>query len=119
MSRLRAARGHSQPSQRVNRCCPTPTSFWRMRMVDARPFPGGSRASSNLFKIIRESVELVIGQLLETHEPCPGPLHAADKLVQLQLDRLGVPVLCVLNNEHHQEGEERRCVLMTSCHVSE
>ena len=35
-------------------------------------------------------------------------LGRPNQFVQLHLDRLGVAVLCVLDDEDHQEGDDRR-----------
>src|SRR2546430_9302126 len=36
------------------------------------------------------------------------PSGGADELVELELDRLGVAILCILNKKHHQEGDDGR-----------
>src|SRR4029453_2486078 len=40
------------------------------------------------------------------HHPGPRALDRPNELVQLQLNRASVPVLRVLDQEHHQEGDD-------------
>ena len=46
-------------------------------------------------------------QLFEIDDLVPRSAHGPDQLVELDLNRPGVPVLGVLNQEDHQEGHDR------------
>lgn len=46
-------------------------------------------------------------EILEVHEPCLGTSRRSEQFVELQLERLLVPVLRVLNNEDHEERHDR------------
>src|SRR5262249_24057368 len=47
-------------------------------------------------------------QLLKVEQGIVRPLNGADQLVEFDLSCLAVAVLRVLNDEHHQEGDDRR-----------
>src|ERR1051325_350545 len=51
--------------------------------------------------------ELLILEVLEVEQRVVRALGRADQLVELDLDRLGVAVLRVLDEEHHEEGDDR------------
>jgi hypothetical protein len=51
---------------------------------------------------------LVFFELLEIEQRVVRALRRADQLVELDLDRFGVAVLGVLDQEHHQERHDRR-----------
>ena len=55
-----------------------------------------------------ELVELRVGQLLEIDKPGPGLRDGAEQLVELQVDGSGIAVLRVLDEEHDEEGDDRR-----------
>ena len=46
--------------------------------------------------------------VLEVEELVVRALHRSDQLVELELHGGAVPVLCVLDEEDHQEGDDRR-----------
>jgi len=52
--------------------------------------------------------ELLIGELLKVHQLSSSASQRADQLVQFQMHRLGVAILCVLDDEHHEKGNDRR-----------
>ena len=51
-------------------------------------------------------VELVLLELLQVQQRDVGALRDPEQLIQLDLQRLGVAILRVLNQEHHQEGDD-------------
>src|ERR1044072_7982587 len=51
--------------------------------------------------------ELLILEVLEIEQRVVRALGRADQLVELDLHRLGVAVLRVLDEEHHEEGDDR------------
>jgi hypothetical protein len=61
----------------------------------------------------------LVGQMLDADELLARRVDRAEHLVELGLHRGGVAILAVLDQEDHQEGDDRRPVLMISCQVSE
>ena len=55
-----------------------------------------------------EVVELAFAQLFERHHAIAGVLVGVNELVELQMKRMGVTVLGVLDEEHHEKGHDRR-----------
>ena len=55
-----------------------------------------------------DALQVVGLQLLEIEQRVPRALGHADQLVELDLQRVGVAVLGVLDQEHHQEGDDGR-----------
>src|SRR4029453_15406185 len=55
-----------------------------------------------------QGLELFVREALDVDEPVARALHRRDQLVQLQLDRVGVLVLRLLDQEDHQEGDDGR-----------
>src|SRR5262245_17649767 len=58
-------------------------------------------------ELLLEMLDLVVREILEVHELRARTLDRADELVELKVQRLGVAVLRVLDQEHHQEREDR------------
>src|SRR3954468_8732958 len=56
---------------------------------------------------LQVAIQELIVDLLEVEERIVRAARGADQLVELDLDRRGVPVLRVLDQEHHQEGDDR------------
>src|SRR5688572_12874584 len=52
-------------------------------------------------------LEALVVDVLQVEQRVVRALGGADQLVELELDRLGVAVLRVLDQEHHQEGDDR------------
>ena len=59
-------------------------------------------------KLGLDGVELVLALVLQLHRRVARALGSVDQLVELQVQRLGVAVLRVLDQKHHQEGDDRR-----------
>jgi hypothetical protein len=55
-----------------------------------------------------EPVELVIAEMLEADEIIVGVTCRSDQLIELEVNRVGVAVLGALDQEHHQERDDRR-----------
>ena len=55
-----------------------------------------------------ERHQFVLAEILHVDQPVARALDRGDELVQLQLNRHGVLVLRALDQEHHQEGDDRR-----------
>eukprot|EP01037_Dinobryon_pediforme_P014981 gene14980-15119_t len=49
---------------------------------------------------------VLVAELVEPEQSVAGVLVGADELVELELDHPRVPVLRVLQQEHHQEGDD-------------
>ena len=61
-----------------------------------------------LFELALQRHELLVAHVLERQKLVAGVLVRANELVELQMDGVGVAVLGVLNEEHHQERNDRR-----------
>src|SRR6476620_7897979 len=68
-----------------------------------RSFFGGG----TLLTFISDVLEFIVGQMLDSDERILRGADAA-QLVQLHLDRGAIPVLGILDQKHHQEGDDRR-----------
>ena len=55
-----------------------------------------------------QGLQLVFAQVFDVDEPVAGAGHGGDQLVELQLNRQRVLVLGALDQEHHQERDDRR-----------
>src|SRR5262252_5232116 len=53
-------------------------------------------------------VEVLFLELLQIEQLVAGVADGPDQFVELHLCGLGVTVLCALNQEHHQERDDRR-----------
>src|SRR5262245_17869429 len=71
---------------------------------------GLSAAVGGLFvdtlELLPQMLNLVIIQILQVNQARACALNAANQLIQLELDGHGVPVLCVLDEEDHQERDD-------------
>src|SRR5437667_12881800 len=59
-------------------------------------------------QILVKALQLGFRQLLDASNAVFGPLHRDDQLAQLHLQRNGVAVLRVLDEEDHQKRDDRR-----------
>jgi hypothetical protein len=67
-----------------------------------------SDRATELGELLLQTSELFVGEVLEIDEVVAGGFHGADELMELELDRLRLAVLRVLNDEHHEERDDRR-----------
>src|SRR5438093_11881189 len=66
--------------------------------------PGGRRRGmlrGHLDQLLLACLHLRLGRLLRRDELVPRVLEGPDDLVELDVNGAGVPVLAVLNDEHH------------------
>src|SRR5262245_42510519 len=59
-------------------------------------------------ELLPQLLELFVRQLFQVDELRPRPLQRANELVELEVDGDGVAVLRVLDQEHHEERDDRR-----------
>jgi hypothetical protein len=59
-------------------------------------------------EFLPELFELLVGKFFEVDELVASPLQRSDELVELQVNGDSVPVLGVLDQEHHQERYDGR-----------
>src|SRR5262245_15844264 len=71
-------------------------------------YPHLSRGLGQLNVAFAYPREILLGQLLQVEQGILRALDGADDLVELELHRHAVAVLGVLDDEHHQEGDDRR-----------
>ena len=63
--------------------------------------------TADAFEFTLEPIEFFVAQALEVHEARAGTAHAAEQFIEFQLEGLGIAVLSVLNQEHHEERDDR------------
>ena len=66
------------------------------------------RLGTQSVKLLLQLLELFVGQLLEIDQLVARALESANELVELDVNRDRVPVLRVLDQEHHEKGDDRR-----------
>src|SRR6185436_20749271 len=88
---------------------PKPTSgpFRRVRVPPSGPQIGPGTLGQTAVAV-QDLVELMLFQLLQIQQGVVSPCRSPQQLVQLDLHRLGIPILSGLNEEYHQEGDDRR-----------
>src|ERR1041385_8274058 len=55
-----------------------------------------------------QAQQLAVAEPFHMYQLVARRVHRANQLVELELNHLAVPVLRVLNQEYHQEGDDRR-----------
>ena len=78
--------------------------LFRMVISLLRSFQLGAFLESGEFLL--ESGDLIVGEVFEIDEGVPSAGGAADEFVEFEVDGFGVPVLGVLNQKDHQEGND-------------
>src|SRR5437667_10637820 len=68
--------------------------------------PVALRFLVDALELFFELIQVLVGKFLKIDKFIAGFGERANDLIQLQVDRFGVPVLCVLNQEHHQESDD-------------
>ena len=76
--------------------------------MPVRPLRLVYRAAANAFELALDLFQLLVSAILQIDQLVPRPFLRADQLIELQVQRLGVAVLRVLDQEHHQERHDRR-----------
>src|SRR5262249_27464271 len=74
----------------------------------AGPYPLSGVSVAHFVEVAVERGNNIAVDVPEPHHLRPRTLDGANELVQLQLDRTSVSVLGVLDQEQHQEGDDRR-----------
>src|SRR6185369_917239 len=64
-------------------------------------------AFSESLELLQQTIELFIGESIEIHKPGTRTLNRPQQLVQLDVERLGIPDLRVLQQKDHQERDDR------------
>ena len=64
------------------------------------------RFLADAFELLFKFFQILIGKVFKVDQFVSRAFECADDLVQLQLKRLGIAVLRVLNKEHHQERDD-------------
>src|SRR5690349_1083299 len=67
-----------------------------------------ARTFGERFVVVSDVRKLVLLELFEIQQRDVSAGGAADELIQLHLDRLRIAVLRVLDEEHHEKGDDRR-----------
>ena len=58
-------------------------------------------------KLIADPLEFLIGHVLKIDHLVASSFNGVNQLIQLQMEGLGIAVLCVLDQEHHQKRNDR------------
>src|SRR5688500_10226488 len=66
-----------------------------------------ARPLGDVFVLLAQLVELFLAVLLEIHHAVVGTARRPDQFIELEVHGLGVAVLRVLDQEHHQERDDR------------
>src|SRR5262245_14782182 len=74
---------------------------WRAAMS-----PHVLRRLANMAELLLEPVELLVGEILAIDQPVSRAADRVDELVELEVQRLGVAVLAVLDQEHDQKRDD-------------
>ena len=64
------------------------------------------RLFSQLFELLFYFLQFFVGEIFQIHQFVSRLLQGANDFVELQMHRFGVAVLGVLNQKHHQEGND-------------
>src|SRR6266496_1591531 len=52
-----------------------------------------------------QRIKILLREFFDIKQSVMGPLHASDQFIQFQLNRRAVPILGILNEEHHEKGD--------------
>jgi len=63
---------------------------------------------SQLFELVFQFLQFFVGKIFQIDQFISRFLQRANDLIEFQLHRLGIAVLGVLNQEHHQERDDGR-----------
>src|SRR5712692_1290968 len=66
------------------------------------------RLLEDALELLFEYFQILIGKVFKIDQFVSRVFERADELVQLQLKCFSIAVLCVLNEEHHQERDDGR-----------
>ncbi len=58
-------------------------------------------------KLLLELLQLFVGKFFKIDKFVSRTFEGADDLIQFQMDRFGIAVLGVLDQEHHEKGDDR------------
>ena len=72
-----------------------PFSLWRLRV-------------RVVYEFLFQPVQFRFREIFQIHQVVARALSDADQFVELQMHHFGVAILRVLNQEDHQEGDDRR-----------
>ncbi len=61
---------------------------------------------ADALKFLLQLVQLLVRHILQIHQARARAFHATDQFIQLQVDRLHVAVLRVLDQEHHEKRND-------------
>ena len=65
-------------------------------------------ALAQTLKLILKLFEILIREIFEIDHTCACALDATQQLIELEVHRLSVAILRILDQEHHQECDDRR-----------
>lgn len=57
-------------------------------------------------ELLFEQLQLLFGKIFEHHEIVASAFHGANQFIEFEVDRFGVAVLHVLDEEHHEKGDD-------------
>ena len=59
------------------------------------------RVSADMFKLLSQILQLLIAEILQIHQVRSRPLHTPNQFIEFQMNRLGVAILRILDQEHN------------------
>src|SRR5437667_8281681 len=65
------------------------------------------RLFADALKLLLELFQVFVGKFFKIDKFISRTFEGADDLIQFQMDRLGIAVLGVLDQEHHEKGDDR------------
>ena len=63
---------------------------------------------ADALKLFLEFLKVLVGQLFKIDKFISGAFKCADHLIEFEMHCLGVAVLCVLDEKHHQKRNDSR-----------
>ena len=63
---------------------------------------------THLRELLLNYLEFIVGHVIKLNKTGSGPFDSAQKFIQLQGNNSRFSILCVLNQEYHQERDDRR-----------
>src|SRR5258708_1119172 len=104
--RLRRRGGESSGGLLLRGCRGSLLAFGLYRDFGALAVAAGFTGDADFFVALFQVVQLFVGKFLDIDEIVTRRVVGADKFVQLQVERLGVSILRVLDEKDHKESND-------------
>ena len=57
-------------------------------------------------ELMLQSLQFFVAEIFEIDEASARSFYPAQQLIQFEMDRFGIAILCVLEEEHHQKSHD-------------